>query len=79
MPQSRKRPGHHEHHEPSAIPAKQRTSGKAIWAILLGVFALAIAWFAAGNNYTLLAIAAVAGAVLGYLIGKSMERDARKK
>ena len=79
MPESRKRPGHHQHHEPSAIPAKQRTKGRTIWAILLGIFALIIAFFAAGDNYVILAIAAIAGAAVGYVIGKSMEADASHK
>ena len=79
MPQSRKRHGHHEHHEPSAIPAKQRTKGRTIWAILIGIFALIIAFFAAGDNYVVIAIAAIAGAAVGYMIGKSMEADASHK
>ena len=79
MPQSRKRSGHHEHHNPSAVPAKQRTSGRVIWAILLAVFAFVMSYFAAGDNYILLAIATIAGALLGYFIGKSMEQDARHK
>ncbi|HWJ90166.1 MAG TPA: hypothetical protein VNR87_03600 [Flavisolibacter sp.] len=79
MPQSRKRHGHHPHHEPSAVPAKQRTKGRTIWAILLAVFALVIAFFAAGNNYPVLIIAVVAGAAVGYVIGKSMEADASHK
>jgi hypothetical protein len=79
MPQSRKRAGHHPHHESSAIPAKQRTKGRTIWAILLGIFALVMAFFAAGDNYFVLAIAAIAGAAVGYVIGKSMEADASHK
>jgi uncharacterized membrane protein YfcA len=60
----------------SLIPAKQRTNGRTIWAILFAVFATAIGFFAAGTNYMVLAIAAVAGAVIGYIIGKKMEKDA---
>lgn len=79
MPQSRKRPGHHEHHEPSAVPAKQRTKGRTIWSILFGVFGIAIAFFAASDNYVVLIIGALLGAVVGYMIGKSMEQDASHK
>jgi membrane protein DedA with SNARE-associated domain len=46
---------------------------------LIGVFSLLIALFAVGLNYLVLAIAAVAGILIGYLIGKTMERQARKK
>jgi uncharacterized membrane protein YfcA len=60
----------------SGIPSKQRTNGRTIWAILFAVFATAIGFFAAGPNYTVLAIAAVAGAVIGYIIGRKMEKDA---
>jgi hypothetical protein len=76
MPQSRKRSGHHEHHSPSAIPPGQRTKGRIIWAILLGVFALVMTYFATPDNYVILVIAALAGALIGYLVGKNMEQDA---
>jgi membrane associated rhomboid family serine protease len=79
MPQSRKRPGHHEHHQPSAVPAKQRTKGRIILAILLGVFGLAIAFFAAGINYAVWVIGAFIGAFIGYVIGRNMERDMSHK
>jgi len=79
MPQSRKRPGHHEHHQPSAIPAKQRTKGRTIWSILFAVFAIIIAFFAVGNNYVVLIIAALIGIAIGYIVGKNMEQDAKHK
>ncbi|HWJ25546.1 MAG TPA: hypothetical protein VNS32_03330, partial [Flavisolibacter sp.] len=65
MPQSRKRPGHHEFHKPAAIPPAQRTKGRIIWAILFGVFGLAIAFFAAGSSYIAMIIGALAGALIG--------------
>lgn len=79
MPQSRKRPGHHEHHQPSPVPAKQRTKGRIILAILLGVFGLVIAFFAAGTNYAVWVIGAFIGAFIGYVIGRNMERDMSHK
>ena len=79
MARSRKRHGHHEYHQPSAIPARQRTRGRTIWAILFGVFALIMAFFAVGNNYVVLVIAALIGAGIGYVIGKTMEQDASGK
>jgi len=78
MPESRTRPGHHEHHEDSPIPSRQRAKGRTLWAILLAVLALGIAYFAAGPNYGLLAAAAIVGALLGYFMGKRMEKDAKK-
>ena len=75
MPQSRNRPGHH-YQKPADVPASQRVRGRIIWAILFGVFGLGIAYFAAGDNYIVLALSALAGAEIGYYAGKSMERDA---
>jgi len=77
MPQSRKRPGH-QYHKPSDVPAKQRTKGTVVWAVLFGVFGLLIAFFAAGSNYIALAAGLIAGAAIGYVVGKRMETDARK-
>jgi hydrogenase/urease accessory protein HupE len=78
MPESRKRHGH-PYHKVADVPAKQRVKGPVIWAILLGLFGLLIALFAAGNNYIVLAIAAVASALIGYAIGKKMEKDVTHK
>ena len=78
MPESRKRKGH-PFRKPSDIPASQRTRGRTFWALLLGVFSLLIALFSAGLNYVVLAIAAIAGCLIGYFIGKSMEQQAGKR
>ena len=77
MPQSRKRPGH-QHQKQADIPAKQRTKGTVVWALLFGVFGLMISFFAAGINYAALAIGTIAGALIGYLVGKRMEAAAKK-
>lgn len=77
MPQSRKRPGH-SYNKPSGVPARQRTKGTIVWAVLFGVFGLMIAFFAAGAQYLVLAGGLVAGAGAGYLVGKRMESDAGK-
>ena len=78
MPQSRKRKGH-PFKKQADIPASQRTKGRIFWAVLLAVFSLLIALFAAGLNIVVLIIAAVAGGTLGYFIGKNMEEDASHK
>ena len=75
MPQSRKRPGHNEHVEPSAIPASQRTRGRIVWAVLFAIFALVAVYFVLPDNTYALIGAAVAGAVIGYFAGKRMEKD----
>lgn len=75
MARSRKRPGH-QYHKPADIPAKQRTKGRIVWSILFAVFGLAIAFFASDKNYIALAVGGVIGALLGYVVGKNMEREA---
>lgn len=79
MPESRKRPGHHEYRKPADIPPKQRTNGPTMLALLFGVFGLLIALFAAGVNYVALAAGALAGGLIGYFVGRKMEEDASKK
>lgn len=74
MPESRTRPGHHEHQPPAEIPARQRTKGRTLWAVLLAVFGIIISYFAVGNNYLVMVILGVLGAVIGYYTGKKMER-----
>lgn len=75
MPQSRNRPGHH-YQKPADVPASQRVRGRIIWAILFAIFGLGIAYFAAGANYFVLILGALAGTAIGYFAGKSMEQDA---
>ncbi len=79
MPQSRKRHGHHEYKKAAGIPAAQRTKGRTLWALLFGAFGLIISFFAANNTYWVLAVGALLGAVIGYLVGKRMEQEAIKK
>lgn len=78
MPRSRKRQGHHPHKKTSSIPAKQRVKGRNLLALLFAIFAVVIAYFAAGDNVIILLIAAVAGALIGYIVGINMEQDASK-
>lgn len=46
---------------------------------MMGVFGLIIAYFASGNNVVALAIGAIVGAIAGYYIGRSMEKEAPRK
>ena len=79
MPESRSRPGHHPYQQPSDIPASQRTKGRITWGILLAVFGVLVAYFTAGDSYGALIAGGLVGFVAGYAIGKSMEKDAKKK
>ncbi|HEV7622146.1 MAG TPA: hypothetical protein VGO09_10445 [Flavisolibacter sp.] len=76
MPQSRKRHGHHDYKKPAEIPGRQRAKGRIMWAILFGVFGLLIAIFAAGINYIPIFTGLIAGALIGYVAGKKMEKEA---
>jgi len=73
MPESKKRPGH-PYQKPAEIPARQRVKGRIMWAILFGVFGLLIAYFAAGANYIVLILATLVAVIIGYIIGKKMEK-----
>ena len=73
MPESRKRPGH-PYHEPADIPARERVKGKIMWAILLGVCGLLISYFAVGANYVIIFVATLVASIIGYFIGKKMEK-----
>jgi uncharacterized membrane protein len=75
MAQKRK---HHHHSTPKHIdiPIRQRTKGRIIWAILFAVFGLVLAFFAVGENWIVLVIAAIVAGLIGYAIGKNMEQAA---
>jgi hypothetical protein len=75
MAQKRK---HHHHPTPKHIdiPPAQRTRGRIIWAILFAVFAVILTFFAAGDSWIALAIAAIIGGLIGYAVGKNMEQAA---
>jgi hypothetical protein len=73
MPESRNRPGH-PFQKPADISSSQRVKGKIMWALLFAVFGLLISYFAAGFNYIVLIVATLAAAIIGYVIGKKMEK-----
>jgi glycopeptide antibiotics resistance protein len=76
MPNSRKRAGHH-YQKPSAIPGKQRTKASTVCAILFAFFIGVISFFADAGYITILFFTLL-GALIGYFVGKGMEKDARK-
>jgi uncharacterized membrane protein YfcA len=79
MPSSRRRPGQHHYAKNPPSAPKERTDARTFWAIMMGVFGLIIAYFASGNNVVALAIGAIVGAIAGYYIGRSMEKEAPRK
>ena len=77
MPESRNRPGH-PFQKPADIPSSQRVKGKIMWALLFAVFGLLTSYIAAGSNYIVLIVATLAAAIIGYFIGKKMEKKNEK-
>jgi len=73
MPESRKRPGH-PYHKPADISSRQRVKGRIMWCLLFGVFGLLISYFAAGLNYKILFVSTAVAAIIGFFIGKKMEK-----
>ena len=78
MPESKNRPGH-PYKKPSDIPAKQRTKGRTLWAIIMGIFGLLIAFFANHQSFVVPLIGAVIGTIAGYFIGRNMEKEVAGK
>lgn len=76
MAQSRKRHGH-TYHKPANIPAKQRTKGRVIFALLFGAFGFIISLFAF-NSYVGMLAGILVGALIGYFVGKQMEQEAKE-
>lgn len=78
MPQSRHRHKHHRYHP--ADPARQthavktvpRSRGITIMVVFVGLLGAIVALFAAGSDPVWLLAGVVAGAVVGYFIGKRM-------
>ncbi len=56
------------------IAPKQRAKGSILWSLLFGIFGVLIAFFAAGLNYVVMLVAGIAGSIIGFIIGKKMER-----
>ncbi len=87
MPQSRHRHKHGHAHHRHAKPAQQHTAARppqrrsaiTIMVIFLAIFGIGIAWITAGASFVWLAVGALAGAVVGYFIGQSMDKVAAKE
>jgi hypothetical protein len=86
MPRSRTRHKHHHQQHHSNPPQQQaqaktstRRSAVSIMIVFIGLLGLFIAFIAAGTDILWLIVGALAGAVAGYFIGRSMDRLAAKK
>lgn len=59
------------------MPASQRVKGRLIWTILFAVFGFALVYFASEGSWPFLLIGTLAGGLIGYFAGRSMEEDAK--
>jgi len=83
MAESRHRHKHAHHHATHANPThhQQKTSARKaglILAVFIGLLGLAVAFFAVGTTNAVV-IGGLIGAVLGYLIGSSLDRAAERR
>lgn len=82
MPATRKK--HKSQHQPipvhtgSSIPKVKRSAALVI-AILSGVFGLLIVVITLGTDWLWMIVGAVGGAVIGYLLGHSIDKSIARK
>lgn len=86
MPQSRNRPRHHQHHHhhqqhsPATHhhPARVKRSAAVVVAMLAAVLGLAVAYFTQGPDLFWLFAGTVSGAIIGYFVGRNMDKSIEK-
>jgi len=82
MPESRNRHKHHPHPHHAQIHdthTKPKRSAALVLAIIAAILGLAVAYFTQGPDILWMIIGASLGAVVGYLIGHSMDKAIEKK
>ena len=83
MARSRHRHKHAHHpahaNQPHAAKQESRRSAVGIMVVFIGILGLGVAFISVGADIVWLLTGAVAGAIAGYLIGRSMDRVAAKK
>lgn len=81
MPQSRNRHKHHHHappvHSHTATP-KVRRSAAFVVAVVAAMLGLAVAFFTQGTDVFWMIIGTATGAVIGYFVGRSMDKSIEK-
>jgi outer membrane lipoprotein SlyB len=85
MPQSSQRhkhkhPSHtNPRHEPAVIKPRRKRNAALLMAIFIGFLGLAIGSFATGMNYSWMIASASIGAIAGALIGHGIDRSIERK
>ena len=74
MPRSRLWHKHHHHSQVHHVDSKAKHSAAFILAVIAAMLGLAVAFFTQGADVLWMLIGAVAGALIGYLVGHSMDK-----
>jgi uncharacterized membrane protein YfcA len=82
MPESRNRHKHHHHHQPVSphhTRTKVKRSSAFVVAVITATLGLAVTYFTRGDDVYSLVIGAASGAIIGYFVGRSMDKSIEKK
>ncbi len=80
MPQSRNRPKHSQHHPlPNHTNRPQaKRSAAVVIAVLGAIMGLSVAYFTQGAEVFWLIAGPLAGAVLGFIVGRGMDKSLKE-
>jgi 4-hydroxybenzoate polyprenyltransferase len=69
----------HKHFQPPPHEKKTKSGAASLMAIVGAVVGLAIMYFANQENIILMAVGLVAGGLIGYIVGRSIDKGGSKK
>ena len=78
MPTSRHRKKHKQQQHPTPVHAKRRGSAASVMAIAGAIVGLAVTYLASNANLIWVVIITILGAIIGFLIGKTLDKAAQK-
>jgi uncharacterized membrane protein YqgA involved in biofilm formation len=78
MPTSRHRKKHKHQQHPNPVHTKRRGSAASIMAIVGAIVGLAVTYLASNANLIWVVIITILGAIIGFLIGKTLDKAAQK-
>ena len=83
MPQSKNRPGHHQHHPHPATPHRGKPKAKAspviITVLFFALLGFGISYFVAGGSASALLIGGIVGVACGYIFVQQLTKTISKK
>lgn len=78
MPTSRHRKKHKQQQHPTRVHTKRRGSAASVMAIAGAIVGLAVTYLASNANLIWVVIITILGAIIGFLIGKTLDKAAQK-